>query len=77
MKKTKKELIRRLELLADSDIKVSIILTRSGRIFEETGSLETTGNGGFFLFMNETIRILIEPKEVLELSLLAPIWRHK
>ncbi len=74
MDKTQKELLSRLELLADTGIKASITARIDSKTWLYTGIIGAKSAGVFYILVDNTVKIEIDTSLVLELSVLEPIW---
>ncbi len=74
MDKTQKELLSRLELLADTGIKASITARIDRKAWLYTGIIGTRSSGIFYILVDNSVKIEIDPSLVIELSVLEPIW---
>ncbi len=77
MGKTKKELLRRLELVAGSDAIISLTIKNdeSPVIWTHTGRV-TSYYGNFIINQTGCMGVEIELEQILSLSILTTVWRR-
>ncbi len=77
MSNTKTKLLRRLELVADSDAIISLTIKNdeSPVIWTHTGRLQSSYDGKFIINQTGCMGVEIELKRILSLSILTTVWR--